>query len=109
MSDAVINQAVAGLDRFRHIDPEKHSFRSKPGLSRELIHEMSREKNEPKWMLKLRLKSFEAFERKPVPTWGPDLSGIDFDALTYYLRPTDQIATRWEDLPQDIKDTFDKL
>ncbi len=109
MSDAVVRDVSAGLDRFRHIDPEQHAYRAKPGLTRALIEDMSAQKNEPDWMRRFRLKSFETFLKKPLPTWGPDLSGIDFDALTYYLRPTDQVATKWEDLPADIKATFDKL
>ena len=56
-----------------------------------------------------RLKAFEIFESKPVPTWGPDLSGIDFQALTYYIRPTDRVAPSWDDLPAEMKATFDKL
>ena len=109
MSDAAVAAVGKGLDRFRHKDPELHAFRSKAGLNRRLIEEMSAQKNEPGWMREFRLKSFDIFERKPMPTWGPDLSGIDFQALTYYLRPTEQVATKWEDLPADIKDTFDKL
>lgn len=109
MSDAIVTDVGKGLDRFRHVDPEKHTYRSAKGLSRKVVEDISYQKSEPDWMRKLRLKSFETFESKPIPTWGPDLSGIRFDELTYYQRSTDQIATRWEDLPQDIKDTFDKL
>lgn len=109
MSDAIITDVAAGLDRFRHIDPDRSTYRSKPGLSRHLIEDMSAHKNEPTWMRDFRLKSFDIFNSKPVPTWGPDLSGIDFDALTYYIRPTDKIAPTWDDLPAEMKETFNKL
>lgn len=109
MSDAVVNAVGDGLDRFRHKDPERHSYRTKPGLSRRTVEDISYQKNEPDWMREFRLKSFEIFESKPLPTWGPDLSGIDFQALTYYLRSTEQVAASWQDLPEDIKRTFDAL
>ncbi len=109
MSDAVITDVAKGLDRYRHVDPDRSTYRSKAGLDRRLIEDMSAHKNEPKWMRDFRLKSFEIFESKPVPTWGPDLSGIDFQALTYYIRPTDKIAPTWDDLPAEMKETFTKL
>ncbi len=110
MTDAAtVAAAQTGLDRFRHKDPEKHTYKAKRGLTRRTVEDMSYQKGEPDWMRKFRLKSFEIFESKPLPTWGPDLSGIDFQALTYYMKSTDQVAQKWEDLPEDIKNTFDKL
>lgn len=110
MSQAAQIASVAdSLGRFSHADEDRSVFRTKPGLSKELILEMSRQKSEPDWMRDFRLKSFEVFNSKPLPMWGPDLTGIDFDALTYYIKPTDQIAPSWDDLPQEMKDTFDKL
>lgn len=110
MSDGAIVTAVGKtLDRHRQKDPEQHTYRAKPGLTRQTVEDISYQKSEPDWMREKRLKAFEIFESKPLPMWGPDLTGIDFDALTYYLRSTDQVAPTWEDLPQDIKDTFDKL
>ncbi len=106
---ASVASAQSGLERFRHKDRERHTYRSRQGLTRRTVEDISHQKNEPAWMREHRLRSFEIFESKPLPTWGPDLSGIDFQALTYYLRPTERVAQRWEDLPEDIKRTFDKL
>jgi len=84
-------------------------YQSDKGLSRELVEEISRAKQEPRWMLNLRLKAFETFLSKPVPTWGPDLSELNFDELTYYTKPNERKANNWDDVPKEIKDTFDKL
>lgn len=109
MSDAIITDVAAQLGRYQHADPERPTYRAKPGLTREVVEDISYQKNEPEWMRKFRLKSFDIFESKPVPTWGPDLSGIDFNALTYYIKPTDRIMPSWDDLPAEMKSTFDKL
>ena len=66
-------------------------------------------KGEPQWMRERRLKALELFDRKPMPAWGPDLSGVDFDAFKYYVRPTDRQVNDWEDLPEEIRDTYDRL
>ncbi len=87
----------------------KSVFESKRGLTEEIIREISRIKNEPKWMLDFRLKSYEIYLKKPMPSWGADLSGIDFDNIRYYIRPQDREKTDWEDVPAEIKETFDKL
>jgi Fe-S cluster assembly protein SufB len=109
MSDAVVRGVTAGLDRFRHQDPDHSVYRVKKGLSREVVEDISYQKGEPVWMREFRLKSLEIFQSKPLPTWGPDLSGIDFDALTYFIRPTDEIKPSWDDLPAEMKETFAKL
>ena len=79
------------------------------GLSEEVVRDISAKKNEPEWMLEMRLKGLKLFERKPMPTWGSDLSGIDFDNIKYFVRSTEQQAGSWEDLPDDIKNTYDRL
>jgi len=79
------------------------------GLNASVVEEISRIKKEPDWMRRLRLKSLEIFLSKPMPTWGPDLSQINFDDLTYYIRPEDRKFTNWDEVPKDIKDTFEKL
>src|SRR5437016_7134974 len=89
--------------------PEDYFFKSGRGLSHELIDAISSHKNEPDWMRKFRHESLENFLRRPLPTWGGDLTGIDFDNIFYYIRPTEKQAESWEDLPADIKDTWDKL
>jgi Fe-S cluster assembly protein SufB len=88
---------------------EDYFFKSGRGLSPELVAAISEHKNEPDWMRKFRLKSLEYFMARPLPTWGGDVTGIDFDNIFYYIRPTEKQAKSWEDLPSDIKDTWDKL
>ncbi|MDD7385008.1 MAG: Fe-S cluster assembly protein SufB [Actinomycetaceae bacterium] len=79
------------------------------GLNEDVVRRISAMKNEPEWMLKKRLKALKTFERKPIPTWGPDLSSIDFDEYKYFVRSTDKPVDSWEDLPEDIKATYDRL
>jgi Fe-S cluster assembly protein SufB len=88
---------------------EDYFFKSGRGLSPELVAAISEHKSEPEWMRKFRLKSLEYFQARPLPTWGGDVTGIDFDNIFYYIRPTEKQAKSWEDLPPDIKDTWDKL
>src|SRR5262249_31972941 len=90
-------------------EAEDYFFKSGRGLSRELVEAISEHKHEPEWMRKFRLQSLEYFENRPLPTWGGDVSGIDFDNIYYYIKPTEKQAESWEDLPADIKDTWDKL
>ena len=92
-------------------DPEKYVFKAKRGLTRELVEEISWMKHEPDWMRQFRLKALDAFERKPLPAWADlsILSQIQFDNIYYYLKPMDKEGKSWEEVPADIKDTFDKL
>lgn len=87
----------------------KSFFASKKGLNTDIIREISRQKGEPKWMLDFRLRSYEIFLTKKMPKWGADLSTIDFENIHYYVRPQDKSKRKWEDVPKEIKDTFDKL
>ncbi|MDO8509834.1 MAG: Fe-S cluster assembly protein SufB, partial [bacterium] len=84
-------------------------FAVEKGLNENIIREISAQKSEPKWMLDFRLLSYKIFLKKPMPTWGSDLSGIDFDNIHYYVRPQDKVQRNWEDVPVEIKDTFEKL
>jgi Fe-S cluster assembly protein SufB len=104
--DAIVSDTYeAGFsystDSYTHI--------SKPGLRQGVVEEISHIKNEPEWMLKERLKAFEIFQAKPTPLWGGDLSAIDYDKIHYYLRPTDKQVSSWDDVPAEVKATFDKL
>lgn len=90
-------------------NPEHLRYRAKPGLSEELVREISTQKNEPAWMLKKRLQAFELYKKKPLPSWGPDLSGLNLDEIVYFIRPDTQEAMAWKDVPKDIKKTFDRL
>lgn len=85
------------------------SIVAKRGISRKVVEDMSRMKGEPDWMRERRLRSFEIFERKPVPTWGVDLSGLDFDELVLYQPPGAGRYDSWDDVPKEQKDTFEKL
>lgn len=82
---------------------------AKRGLNEGVVREISALKNEPEWMLNLRLKGLRLFDKKPMPTWGSDLDGIDFDNIKYFVRSTEKQATSWDELPEDIKNTYDKL
>jgi hypothetical protein len=95
--------------KFGWSDPDNYVFEPKRGLSREVVEEISFLKSEPEWMRDLRLRAYDAFLRRPMPEWGGDLSGIIFDDIYYFVRATEQQATSWEELPADIKNTYDKL
>lgn len=90
-------------------DPEVHVFKSKKGLDEEVVRQISRIKEEPEWMLEFRLKALKHFQARPVPTWGPDLSTLDLDGIYYYVKPMEEEGKTWDDIPESIKDTFDKL
>ena len=91
-------------------DVDVSVFRTEKGLSPEVVAAISDHKNEPEWMLKFRLKALAHFEKRAMPTWGADLSGIDFNNIYYYVKPMEEQGGRdWDDVPQSIKDTFDKL
>ena len=92
-----------------NISTDSYAFISQPGLSLRTVEEISAHKEEPKWMRAYRLKAFALFNQKPTPTWGADLSTINFNAIHYYLKPTDRQSRSWADVPADIKTTFDKL
>ncbi len=89
--------------------PENYVFKSKKGLDQGVVENISARKQEPSWMLQYRLRALGQFYRKPLPTWGGDLTGINFDNIFYYISPTDKKASRWEDLPVEIRDTYDRI
>jgi Fe-S cluster assembly protein SufB len=102
---------IDGLGRyaFGWSDPDSAGATAKRGLSEEVVRNISTLKSEPEWMLKMRLKGLRLFGKKPMPTWGSDLSGIDFDNIKYFVRSTEKQATSWDELPADIKNTYDRL
>lgn len=79
------------------------------GLNEDVIREISKLKNEPEWMLEFRLKAYKLFKQLPLPSFGPDLSNLDFDSFTYFIRPSEKVENSWEKVPEKIKETFDKL
>jgi Fe-S cluster assembly protein SufB len=102
---------LEGLDRYKFgwADPDEAGAAARRGLNEEVVRDISGKKNEPEWMLDLRLRGLKLFRRKPMPTWGSDLSGIDFDNIKYFVRSTEKQAASWDELPADIKNTYDKL
>ena len=89
--------------------PEKSFYKAKKGLREDVVRMISKIKKEPDWMLEFRLKAYNIFLEKNMPRFGPTLSKIDFDNIYYYLKPTENQANAWEDLPAEIKETYDRI
>lgn len=99
-------------DTFDHRNNDDYAKKATRGLSEELVRKISADKKEPQWMLDIRLEGLRLFNEKPTPEWGPDLSALDFDEIIYYARPDEVTGGEnksWDEVPEDIKDTFDKL
>jgi len=90
-------------------DEEDYVFKSERGLSRKVVEDLSKMKDEPQWMLDFRLKSLDHYEKRPMPNWGADLSGIKFEDIFYYIRPSEGVGRTWDEVPEYIKNTFEKL
>jgi Fe-S cluster assembly protein SufB len=90
-------------------DEEDYVFKSDRGLNRQIVEDISAMKGEPEWMRDFRLKALDHFEKRPMPNWGADLSGIDFDNIYYYIRPAEKQGKTWDEVPEYIKNTFEKL
>lgn len=90
-------------------DPDQYVFKTKEGLDREVVEQISRSKGEPQWMLDFRLRALEHFEKRPMPNWGPNLGGLELDKIYYYVKPTELSSGSWDDVPENIKNTFDRL
>jgi len=105
--------ADIGVDLSRYqlgwSDEEDYVFKPKKGLNEEIIREISWMKGEPKWMLDFRLKSLRRFRARPMPSWGGDISGLDFDDIYYYIKPTEGQVKDWDMVPDSIKETYEKL
>jgi len=113
MSTTADEQAatIAELSKYEYgwRDADTAGETARRGLNEDVVRDISAKKNEPEWMLDLRLKGLRLFDKKPMPAWGSDLTGIDFDNIKYFVRSTEKQATSWEELPEDIKNTYDKL
>ena len=96
-------------EKYGFRDPEQYVFKARKGLDREVVEQISWIKNEPEWMREFRLRALEYFLRRPMPTWGADLSELNFDEIVYYIKPTERQGTSWEELPEHIRRTFDRL
>ena len=99
---------IGSINKYNFRTETQGVFKAKKGLSADVVHQISDIKGEPDWMREFRLRSLEIFESKPMPAWGGDID-LDFQDIYYYLKPTDHQGKTWEDVPQEIKDTFDKL
>ena len=97
-------------EMFDHANPENNKYKAPEGLNEEIVREISRDKNEPKWMLQKRLKALEYFNSTPVPEWGPSLKDLDLNKISYYVKPDSVKNSRsWDEIPEDIKRTFERL
>jgi len=102
-------ESLSGGYSYGWSDPDPAGEAAERGLSEAVVRNISALKDEPEWMLKMRLRSLKLFDRKPLPDWGSDLTDIDFENIKYFVRSTERQATSWEDLPEDIKNTYDRL
>ena len=105
------NVAALNLDDYKYgfKDPDSYVFKSEKGLSKRIVEQISEMKEEPDWMLKFRLRGLEIYESKPVPRWGADLSELDMDDIYFYVKPSEGEGRTWDEVPEDIKRTFDRL
>src|SRR3954470_17969876 len=111
MATDVKHDFDVGLGEFNKYDfrnAEDYIFKSRKGLDAQIVHQISDMKNEPQWMRDFRLKSLEIFNSKPMPNWGGKI-GLDFQDIFYYIKPSDRQGRSWDEVPDDIKRTFDKL
>ena len=104
-------QVLADIGDYKYgfRDPDTSVFKSEKGLNRKVVEQISSMKGEPQWMLDFRLKALEHFQNRPMPTWGGDLSTLNLDNIYYYVRPMDKEGRSWDDVPDAIKSTFDRL
>ncbi|KKT82869.1 MAG: ABC-type transport system involved in fe-s cluster assembly, permease component, Fe-S cluster assembly protein SufB, partial [Microgenomates group bacterium GW2011_GWC1_44_9] len=92
-----------------HSDIVEYSYMAEKGLTEELVRGISAMKQEPEWMLEIRLKALKKYREMPMPTWGGDFSPIDFEDIRYYIKPKNQEVKTWAEVPEAIKNTFEKI
>lgn len=109
MSKQILQDIKVSRDVYDNVDDVKVKYAAAPGLSEALVHEISTQKNEPDWMLEKRLKAFALWKQTPMPSWGPSLDGLDLDRILYFVRPDAEEARSWDDVPEEIRTTFEKL
>lgn len=107
-SDAKVLEGI-GDYKYGFRDPDTFVFKTRRGLDRKVVEQISAMKEEPKWMLEFRLKALDHFMKRPMPTWGGDLSNLNLDEIYFYTKPTDKEGRSWEEVPDTIKKTFDRL
>ncbi len=106
-----VTRGIQAIERARLETADKPAvrFQSEPGVNEKVVHEISKQKQEPEWMLKKRLQGLALFTTTPLPSWGPDLAKLDLDKITYFVRPDTEESKTWAEVPERIKKTFDKL
>ncbi len=109
MSDAQTLEKLTGQEKYDFVNPEDFVFRAEKGLNADIVRQISMMKGEPEWMLEYRLKAYAHYEKRIIPTWGPDVAKLNLDDIYYYVKPTEGQEKSWDDVPDDIKNTFDKL
>ncbi|MDF1501064.1 MAG: Fe-S cluster assembly protein SufB [Anaerolineales bacterium] len=102
---------LEGIDQYKYgfSDPDVSVFKTRKGLDEQVVREISQMKGEPEWMLEKRLEAYGHYVERPIPTWGPDLSSLNLDDIYYYVKPSEMESKSWDDVPESIKQTFDKL
>ena len=102
---------VADIERsmYDFKNDEKDVYRIQSGLTAEIVNKISTEKKDPEWMAKFRLQALDIYNEMQMPNWGPSIEGLDMENIVTYVRPNTQMSAKWEDVPQDIKDTFERL
>ena len=88
---------------------DNYDFKMEKGINEEIVKEISKQKNEPEWMLEIRLKALEIYKKLQLPTWGPDLSELNMEEIATYVKPKSKLNSSWDEVPEDIKNTFDQL
>src|SRR5690606_18481235 len=108
LSTPTETEVVGEINKYDFVTPTTGVFKARKGLDAEIVAQISEMKNEPEWMREFRLESLEIFESKPMPKWGGAIN-LDFQDVYYYLKPTEHQGKTWDDVPQEIKETFDRL
>ena len=111
MASSGDRENLQSIDQYKYgfSDPDVSVFKTRRGLDREVVEQISAMKGEPEWMLEYRLKAYEHFIERPMPTWGGDISGLDLENIYYYVKPAEMEGRTWDDVPDSIKQTFEKL
>ena len=106
---AIVEDIDRSLYDFRYEEKEGEFYKIKEGLTEDIVLEISEKKNDPEWMRDFRLKSLEIYHKSEMPNWGPDISGLNVDNIVTYVKPNTEMSQSWEEVPEDIKNTFEKL
>ena len=106
---AIVEDIDRSLYDFRYEEKDGEFYKIKEGLTEDIVLEISEKKNDPKWMRDFRLKSLEIYNKSKMPNWGPDISGLNVDNIVTYVKPNTKMSGTWEEVPDDIKNTFEKL